>query len=131
MKIVERVMNNCYFGDGTVHSGDHLLFIHELCELFKCAGISMDKVKRNLFSLALKGRVAEWYKTLKNGRFIWLGGNCPVHELPSNIVINNFYARLSEYYKDYLDAFLEGSFISMEVEAKWDLLEAIQSNTED
>jgi hypothetical protein len=40
MKIVERVMNNRYLGDGTVHPGDHLLFIHELCELFKCAGIS-------------------------------------------------------------------------------------------
>jgi hypothetical protein len=30
MEIVERVMNNCYSGDGTVHPGDHLLFIHEL-----------------------------------------------------------------------------------------------------
>jgi hypothetical protein len=39
MKIVERVMNNCYLGDGTVHPSDHLLFIYELCELFKCAGI--------------------------------------------------------------------------------------------
>jgi hypothetical protein len=39
-KIVEHVMDNCYSGDGTVHPGDHLLFIHELCELFKCAGIS-------------------------------------------------------------------------------------------
>ena len=46
MKIVEHVMNNCYFGDGTVHPGDHLLFIHELCGLFKCAAISMDQVKR-------------------------------------------------------------------------------------
>jgi hypothetical protein len=34
MKIVERVMNNCYLGDRTVHHGDHLLFIHELYELF-------------------------------------------------------------------------------------------------
>jgi hypothetical protein len=42
MKIIEHVLNNCYFGDGTVHLGDHLLFIHELCKLFKCAGISMD-----------------------------------------------------------------------------------------
>jgi hypothetical protein len=40
IKIIEHVMNNCYSGDGTVHPGDHLLFIHELCELFKCAGIS-------------------------------------------------------------------------------------------
>jgi hypothetical protein len=40
IKIVERVMNNRYLGDGTVNLSDHLLFIHELCELFKCAGIS-------------------------------------------------------------------------------------------
>jgi hypothetical protein len=33
MKFVEHVMNNCYLEDGTVHPGDHLLFIHELCEL--------------------------------------------------------------------------------------------------
>ena len=67
MKIVERVMNNCYTGDGIVHLGDHLLFIHELCELFKCSGITMDKVKRKLFSLSLCGRAAEWYKLLRNG----------------------------------------------------------------
>jgi hypothetical protein len=40
MKIVERVMNNRYSGDGTVPLSDHLLFIHALCELFECAGIS-------------------------------------------------------------------------------------------
>jgi hypothetical protein len=67
MNIVERAMNNCYLGDGTVHPGDHLLFIHELCELFKCAGISIGEVKRKLFYLSLKGRAAEWYKTLKDG----------------------------------------------------------------
>jgi hypothetical protein len=27
IKIVERVMNNCYSGDGTVHLGNQLLFI--------------------------------------------------------------------------------------------------------
>jgi hypothetical protein len=58
-KIVEHAMNNCYLGDGTFHPGDHLLFIHELCELFKCAGISTSEVKRKLFSLSLKGRAAE------------------------------------------------------------------------
>jgi hypothetical protein len=60
-------MNNCYLGDGTVHPGDHLLFIHELCEFFKCARISTGEVKRKLFSLSLKGRAAEWFKTLKDG----------------------------------------------------------------
>jgi hypothetical protein len=68
MKIVESALNNCYLGNGTVHPGDHLLFIHELCELFKCAGILMNQVKRKLFSLSLKGRAAEWYKTLTDGR---------------------------------------------------------------
>jgi hypothetical protein len=67
MKIVEYAMNNCYLGDGIVHPGDHLIFMHELCELFKCAGISTSEVKRKLFSLYLKGRAAEWYKTLKDG----------------------------------------------------------------
>src|SRR4051812_8854542 len=70
MKIAERVMNNCYYGDGTIHPGDHLLFVHELCELFKCAGISMDQVRKKLFSISLRGKAAEWYKLLKNGRSI-------------------------------------------------------------
>jgi hypothetical protein len=175
MKIVERVMNNCYSGDGTVHPGDHLLFIYELCDLFKCAGISLSQVKRKLFSLSLKGRAAQWYKLLKNGRSIgweeivplfiskfyppseirkdrnqiynfwphdeesiaqaWgrlksLILKCPIHELPSNIVINNFYARLSLHDKDLLDASCSGSFTRMKEEAKWDLLDRIQENTE-
>ena len=66
MKIVEHVMNNRYEGDGTVHPGDHLLFLHELCELFKCVGITMEKVKKKLFSLSLSGRAAHWKKLLKN-----------------------------------------------------------------
>jgi hypothetical protein len=170
MKIVERVMNNCYSGDGTVYPGDHLLFIHELCELFKCAGISSSQVKRKLFSLSLKDRAMEWYRLLKDGRSIgweeivplfyskfyppseihkdrnqiynfwphdgesisqaWgrlksLMLKCPIHELPSNIVINNFYARLTLHNKDLLDASCSGSFTRMKEEAKWDLLDCI------
>ena len=100
-----------------------------------CSSIRMDQVKRKLFSLSLRGRAAEWYKMLKNGRSIgwkeivplfyskfypphemhlhrnyiynfcprdgesiaqdWgrlkiLMLKCPIHELPSNIVINIF-----------------------------------------
>jgi hypothetical protein len=155
MKIVERVMNNGYFEDGTVHPGDHLLFIQELCELFKCACISMDQVRKKLFTLSLKVKAVEWFNMLKNGRSIgweeivplfyskfyppsevhknqnriynfWPHDGesiaqawgrlksrmfrCPIHELPSNIVINNFYARLSLHDKDFLDASCSGSF---------------------
>jgi hypothetical protein len=56
---------------------------------------------------------------------------CPIHEFPRNIVINNFYARLSGYYKDYLDACFDGSFTSKDVDVKWNLLETIQNNIED
>src|SRR3954454_3746911 len=55
---------------------------------------------------------------------------CPIHELPRNVIINNFYARLSLYEKDLLDAFCAGSFTRMKEEAKWDLLDRIQENTE-
>ena len=55
---------------------------------------------------------------------------CPIHELPSNIVINNFYARLSPHNKDLLDASSAFSFARIKDEAKWDLLDRIQENTE-
>jgi hypothetical protein len=39
IKIVKRVINNRYLGDGTVHLGDHLLFIHDLGKLpVRCNG---------------------------------------------------------------------------------------------
>ncbi|KAK1693379.1 hypothetical protein QYE76_010076 [Lolium multiflorum] len=55
---------------------------------------------------------------------------CPIHELPRNVIFNNFYARLSGQHKDYLDACSEGSFTSKEVEARWDLLDRIEDNAE-
>jgi hypothetical protein len=53
------------------------------------------------------------------GRLKSLMLKCPIHELPRNIVINNFNARILGHYKDYLDAYFEGSFSSKEVEANW------------
>jgi hypothetical protein len=49
----------------------------------------------------------------------------PIHELPSNIVIDNFYARLTLHDKDLLDASCFESFTHMKGEAKWDLLDHI------
>jgi hypothetical protein len=53
---------------------------------------------------------------------------CPIHELPNNIVIDNFYARLTLPDKDYLDASYFGSFTHMKEDAKWKLLDHIQEN---
>jgi hypothetical protein len=172
MKIVERVMDNRY--DGTIYPGDHLLFLHELCELFKCAGISMGEVNKKLFSLSLAGRAANWYKLLQNGRSLdweeivplfyskfyppseihkdrnliynfwphdgesiaqaWgrlksLLLKYPVHGLPGNIIIDNFYARLSFQDKTLLDTSCSWSFTSNKEEFKWYLLDRIEENT--
>src|SRR3954462_8239632 len=59
-RIVDRIMDNYYLGDGTVHPGDHLIFIHELCGLFECVGITTEQVKKKLLSISLKGRAEEW-----------------------------------------------------------------------
>jgi hypothetical protein len=50
---------------------------------------------------------------------------CLIHELPSNIVINNFYARLTLHNKDLLDTSCSELFTRMKKEAKWDLLDRI------
>ena len=55
---------------------------------------------------------------------------CPIHELPNNIIINNFYARISLHDKDLQEASYAVSFTRMKEEAKWDLLDRIQENTE-
>ena len=55
---------------------------------------------------------------------------CPVHGIPNNIVINNFYARLSYHDKDLLDTSCAQAFTRMKDEDKWDLLDHIQENTE-
>ncbi|KAK1611625.1 hypothetical protein QYE76_035298 [Lolium multiflorum] len=56
---------------------------------------------------------------------------CPNHELPGNIIIDNFYARLSFQDKTLLDTACSGSFTRNKEEFKWDLLNWIQENAED
>jgi hypothetical protein len=55
---------------------------------------------------------------------------CPIHELPSNIIIDNFYARLTLHEKEFLDVSCFGSFTHMKEDAKWNLLDCIQENSE-
>ena len=60
MGIVDHVMNNRYAGDGTVHPGYRLLYIKELCELFKVAGVPEEVIIWKLFSLSLKEKALDW-----------------------------------------------------------------------
>ncbi|KAK1629699.1 hypothetical protein QYE76_004014 [Lolium multiflorum] len=138
-------------------------------------GISMNEVRKKLFTISLSGKAAHWYKLLKNGDSIdwedivplfyskfyppseihkdrnriynfwphdgesiaqaWgrlksLMLKCPIHELPGNVIIDNFYARLSFQDKTLLDTSCSGSFTRKNEEFKRDLLDRIQENTE-
>ncbi|KAK1682052.1 hypothetical protein QYE76_042900 [Lolium multiflorum] len=137
--------------------------------------ITMDEVRKKLFSISLSGKAAHWYKLLKNGdsldwedivplfyskfyppseihkdrnriynfwphdgesiaqawgRLKSLMLKCPIHELPGNVIIDNFYARLSFQDKTLLDTSCSGSFTRNKEEFKRDLLDRIQENTE-
>ena len=57
--------------------------------------------------------------------------SCPNHELSIEIIIYNFYARLSRDDQSMLDTSCTGSFMKMTIEFRWDLLERIKRNSED
>ena len=56
---------------------------------------------------------------------------CPNHELPKEIILTKFYARLSLQDREMLDASSSGVFQTRSIEERWDLIERIQKNTED
>ena len=57
--------------------------------------------------------------------------SCPNHELSREIIIQNFYARLSHNDRSMLDTSCTGSFMKKTIELRWDLLERIKCNYED
>ena len=57
--------------------------------------------------------------------------SCPNHELSREIIIQNFYARLSRNDQTMLDTSCDGSFMKKTIEFRWDLLERIKHNSED
>jgi len=66
--IIDHVIANRYAGDR--HPGDHLLYLSELCALFKLAGVSRDFVMKKLFSLSLKDKALDWYRLLDDSHLL-------------------------------------------------------------
>ena len=60
--IIDYVLANLYAGDR--HPGEHLLYLSQLCSLFKLAGVTMEFVMKKLFSVSDKA--SDWYKLLDN-----------------------------------------------------------------
>ena len=57
--------------------------------------------------------------------------SCPNHDLLREIIIQNFYARLSRDDQSMLDTSCTSSFMKKTIEFRWDLLERIKCNFED
>ena len=60
--MMERLLANPFIGDGTKHPDEHLIYVDEVCGLFKLAGIPDDVAKNKVFPLSLKGDTLTWYR---------------------------------------------------------------------
>ena len=67
--MMEKLLANTFTGDGTKHPDGHLLYVDEVCGLFKLAGIPDDVVKRKVFPLSLKGDALTWYRLYDDTRY--------------------------------------------------------------
>ena len=52
--MIEQLLANPYAGDGTEHPDMHLIYVDEICGLFKLAGFPGDEAKKKVFPLSLK-----------------------------------------------------------------------------
>ena len=62
--IIDYVLANRYTGER--HSGEHLLYLSQLCSLFKLADVTMEFVMKKLFSVSFTDKASDWYKLLDN-----------------------------------------------------------------
>ena len=60
--MIEKLLENPYTGNGTLHPDLHLIYVDEVCGLFKLAGMPDDVIKKNVFPLSLKGDALTWYR---------------------------------------------------------------------
>ena len=60
--MVEQLLAKPYAGDGTEYPDMHLLYVNEICGLFKLAGLPGDEVKKKVFPLSFKGKALTWYR---------------------------------------------------------------------
>ena len=60
--MIEQLLANPYAGDGTEHPDMHLIYVEQICGLFKLAGLPRDEVMKKVFPLSLKGKALAWYR---------------------------------------------------------------------
>ena len=45
-----------------MHPDEHLIYVDEVCGLFKLAGVPGDVVNKKVFPLSLKGKALAWFR---------------------------------------------------------------------
>ena len=66
--MIEKLLDNPFTRDGTLHPDEHLIYVHEVCGLFKLGGVPGDVVKKKVFPLSLKGDASTWYRLCNDMR---------------------------------------------------------------
>ena len=61
--MIEKLLANPYAGDGTLHPDLHLIYVDEVCGLFKLPDLPEDDVKKKVFPLSLKGKALTYTGT--------------------------------------------------------------------
>ena len=60
--MIKQLLANPYAGDGTLHPDMHLIYVDEVCGLFKLAGMPEDVIKKKVFPSSLKGLSLTWFR---------------------------------------------------------------------
>ena len=60
--MIEQLLANPYAGDGTEHPDMHLIYVEQICGLFKLVGLPRDEVIEKVFPLYLKVKALAWYR---------------------------------------------------------------------
>ena len=58
--MIEKLLANPYAADGTEHPDMHLIYVQQICRLFKLAGLPRDEVMKKVFPLSLKANSSPW-----------------------------------------------------------------------
>ena len=60
--MIEKWLADPFAGDGTLHPDLHLIYVDEVCGLFKLAGMPDDVIKKKVSPLSFKGDALTWYR---------------------------------------------------------------------
>ena len=60
--MIEKLLANPFTRDGTKHPDEHLIYVDEVCGLFKLTGMPEDVIRKKVFPLSLKGDALTWLR---------------------------------------------------------------------